>query len=344
MKTEYFLKAPESKMKRFTIHILFCVFVIMNFISDGYAQEKLAQTGFQFLTVISDAKAAALGSTVTAIESQSNALFFNPATMGFDTSLISASFSLNQWIADINHQNMSIAIQPFDGILGVFGFSLQLVDYGEILGTRVADNEQGYIDVGKIDASALAVGFGYAKAISEQFSVGGQVKWVRQSLGETFIQLDSANSKTVTNELSVMAFDFGTLFKTGFESLAFGMSIRNFSTEVKYVEEGFQLPLRFTLGISMDLVDFTNFDKDNNSLMLSVESINDRSHAQQIGFGLEYEFLKMFSLRGGYILENDENSFNLGLGISWYGLSVDYAYSPYGLLGDINRFSVRFSY
>ncbi len=344
MKTEYFLQAPESKMKKFTIRFLFCTILIMNIIGSSYAQDKLAQTGFQFLTVISDAKAAALGGSITAIESQSNALFFNPATMGFDTSLVSASFSLNQWLADIKHQNMSLAVQPFDGMLGVFGFSLQLVDYGEILGTRVADNDQGYIDVGSIDASALAVGFGYAKAISEQFSVGGQIKWVRQSLGESVIQVDSSNSQTVTNKLSVMAFDFGTLFKTGFESLVFGMSVRNFSTEVKYVEEGFQLPLRFTLGISMDLVDFTNLDKGNNSLMLSVESINDRSHAQQVGFGLEYKFLQMFSLRGGYILENDENNFNYGLGVSWYGLTVDYAYSPYGLFGDINRFSVRFSY
>jgi len=302
---------------------------------------KTAQSTMNFLLVSTSSKASALGDAYTSIGSGSEAMFYNPAGLAGMQTEFDINLNYTGWIADIKYLSGGVAWNLYD--IGVIGINLLTVDYGTINGTSLTldiGNDLGYIDNGEIsNVGAYAIGLSYARAISQEFSIGGTVKLVGQNLGVSIVQAGS-----VENNASKLSFDAGVKYKTGFKGFMFGMSIRNFSTEVKYVEEGFQLPLRFTLGISMDLVDFTNFDKDNNSLMLSVESINDRSHAQQIGFGLEYEFLKMFSLRGGYILENDENSFNLGLGISWYGLSVDYAYSPYGLLGDINRFSVRFSY
>ena len=49
------------------------------------------------------------------------------------------------------------------------------VDYGELQGTMVWDNEQGFIDTEIIKPSSLALGIGYAKALSDKFSVGGQI-------------------------------------------------------------------------------------------------------------------------------------------------------------------------
>ena len=51
------------------------------------------------------------------------------------------------------------------------------------------------------------------------------------------------------------------IYKTGFKSLNLGMSIRNFSEEIKYIEEGFQLPLTFRIGASIDALDFMDVDK-----------------------------------------------------------------------------------
>lgn len=324
----------------------FSILITLLMLSGGnlFGQDKLAQTGFQFLTITSDAKAAALGGAITAVDGKSDALFFNPASMGFDTSFVSLSFSLNNWIADINHQNMSFSIRPADGAYGEFGVSLQLVDYGDILGTEIAPNDDGYIDIGIISPSAMAVGLGYSKQVADRFSIGGQVKWVRQSLGESLALLADSSLGRVDNNLSLLAFDFGTLFKTGYKSFAFGMSVRNFSAETKYVQELFQLPLKFTIGVSMDVMDFTDFDKERHSLVVSLDAMNYRSHPAQVGIGIDYEFMKTFSIRGSYITENYENSFNVGFGARLYGVAFDYAYSPYGLLGDINRFSVRFSY
>ena len=51
--------------------------------TNGFAQKKkkLAQSSFQFLSVISDARAAAMAEAMTSLQIGSSALFFNPAGM-----------------------------------------------------------------------------------------------------------------------------------------------------------------------------------------------------------------------------------------------------------------------
>jgi hypothetical protein len=324
--------------------VLFVLFLFCcSMPNPGTAQEykKLAQTGFQFLSVSSDARASALAGAVTSSEMQSSSLFYNPAGMAGMTSFFDASFSQNAWIADIMHNSFSLAVNPFHGKYGVFGMSVLSVDYGDLIGTRVSNNTQGYEETGSFSPSALAVGFGYAKSLTDRFSVGGQVKYTHQQLGENLLpQADSSMSK---NELSPLAFDFGTLFKTGFKSLAFGMSVRNFSKEIKFAEEGFQLPLIFQMGISMDLMDLTQWKQGDHSLLLSLDATHDRSHTEQVIVGLNYEFMKIISLRGGYISNNDENHISCGIGISYSGARLDYAYSPFGIFDSIQRFTIRFS-
>ena len=316
----------------------------------GAAQEskkKLAQTGFQFLSVISNAKAAGMAGAVNSLELGSGSLFFNPAGMAGMDSRFEATASLNQWIASMKHLTFSTALNlsPRTKSLGVLGLTVQSVDYGEILATMVADNDQGYVDLGTFQPSAISVGIGYAKMLSDRFSVGGQVKFVRQDIGESFVPVsgDSLTEKRSYN-LAPMAFDFGTLFKTGFHSLAFGMSVRHFSKEVKYVEEGFQLPLVFTIGISMDLMDFAEQMKPKHSLVLSVDATHDRSYPEQLMIGINYSLMKILMLRAGYITGDDEEKFSYGFGVSKYGLDLDYGYTPFGLLGNVQRMTARFTY
>src|SRR5574341_2397387 len=99
-----------------------------------------------------------MGGAMTSLELQSSALFFNPAGMANGNRVFDVSFSLNEWIADIKHNSVSLALRPAEARFGVFGFSLQNVDYGDILGTGVADNDKGYEDTGTLSPSALAVG------------------------------------------------------------------------------------------------------------------------------------------------------------------------------------------
>ena len=188
----------------------------------------------------------------------------------------------------------------------------------------------------------MAIGDGYAKSLTDRFSVGGQVKWVRQSLGESTLPGGEATT-TVSNELSPVAFDFGTLFHTGIKSIAFGMSVRNFSQEIKFAEEGFQLPLMFQMGISADIFDFLPVSAIKHSAILSLAAVHHRSHAEQLLIGLDYRLMELLSLRLGYASANDENALNFGFGISRYGLQLDYAYTPFGVFDKVQRVTARFA-
>ncbi len=323
--------------------------------TSGQAQEnqKLAQTGFQFLSVVSDAQASAMAEAMTSLQIGSSALFFNPAGMANMTNFIDVSASNNQWIGDIAHNTFSLAVSPVKGKYGVFGLSAQYVDYGKFYGTRVNQSDpKGYEDIGQFELNALALGIGYAKQLTDRFSVGGQVRWVRQDLGESMVpliaQLDTIPGIDTTgvakgNKLTPFVFDFGTQFRTGLKSLVFGMSVRNFSKEVKYAEESFQAPLVFTLGISMNLLDLMGDVSFDHALYLSVDASHFRDHPEQIKIGLDYRVMKVFSLRGGYVSSNDESGVSFGVGITKFGCTLDYAYTPFGVWDDVERLTVRFS-
>lgn len=307
--------------------------------------KKIAQTGFQFLSVTSDAHAAAVAGAVTSAEIKSSSLFFNPAGMANMKQFIDLSISLNKWIADINHNTFSLALSPKSGRYGVLGVSFQSIDYGDVLATSVDVNEpKGYRDNGTLSPSAFAIGVGYAKALTDRFSIGGQIKWINQDLEASLIPTSDTTTTSKSYELSPVAFDFGTLFKTGFKSLAFGMSVRNFSKEIKYEQEGFQLPLVFTMGVSMNLMDFFEQQSYQQSLWLTIDATHYRSHPEQLLIGLDYAVMNLLSLRTGFAANNDEDGVTFGIGISQFGIMLDYAYSPFGVFDQVQRVTARFSF
>ena len=327
--------------------------------ASGFAQEnqKLAQTGFQFLSVVSDARAAAMAEAMTSLQTGSSALFFNPAGMAGMANFVDVTASINKWIADINHYTFSLALRPAGGDYGVVGFSVQSVNYGDFFGTRVNPlSPQGYDDTGIFSLNAIALGVGYAKQLTDQFSVGGQVRWVRQDLGESYVAVnvrpdpsDSTGTRRigdttlVGSKLSPFVFDFGTQFRPGIGSLVFGMSVRNFSKEMKYVEEGFQTPLVFSLGISMNVLDVVGELPEDQSLYVSIDASHYRDHPEQVKFGLEYRLMNALSLRGGYVTDNDESGLSFGAGVTRYGFAFDYAYTPFGVFDKVHRVTARFS-
>lgn len=309
------------------------------------AQEKLAQTGFQFLSVETESRATALGEAYTTDSGTSTALLFNPAGLASLKNRFDVGISWNRWIADINYNSVTLATAPRQGHWGVFGLSFIWVDYGEFLGTMVWNNSKGFMDTETFSPSALAVGLGYGRSLTDKFSVGGQMKYALLSSGRSIVPDAGAETglKVTKYVLSVVAFDFGTIYQTGFKSLAFGMSVRNFSQEVKFEQDGFQLPLTFRMGISMNLMDFLEQYAKHHALRLAIDAVHPRSHSEYLGFGLEYTLLKRFSLRAGYISSQDEYNFTYGLGFSEFGMSLDYAYQPFGVFEDVQKLTIHFS-
>lgn len=326
--------------------------------AQGQANEKLAQTGLKFLSVGVGARQAALADAFTASEGNSVSMFYNPAGMARLGGLADVSVGQVNWIADIKQTYASVAFSPFSGDYGVVGLSFQYSDYGEIQSTILANNSQGFLDVGTIHPNSYALGLGYARALSDKFSVGGNVKYVRQDLGNGITQAtyvgtagDYTGDSVVSqnkNALDVIAFDFGLLYRTGFKSLTIGMAVRNFSREVTYQKESFQLPLTFRIGVCMNVFDLTGFDRETQALNITVDAEHPRDYPEQVKVGAEYVFMNMISARVGYIGPADEHGFSYGLGfqlaMAGTQFGLDYAYTPFGIFDNVQRFSLRFGF
>lgn len=329
---------------------------------DEVETAKRGQTGFKFLSASVDARATAMGGAVTSSTvGSSSALFYNPASMARIDGNFSAGFGIMNYIVDIQYNAASVAYRPGGGNYGVIGLSLVNVDYGDFLGTVRAENEQGFIDTGVYNPTALAIGVGYARSFTDRFSVGAHIKYAKQDLGsfakarsdDGATSLDDGTSATFEDyALNTIAVDFGVLYDTGFESLTIAMSTRNFSRELVYERERFELPLTFQIGVSMDVMDLTSMDPNTHSFMVSVDAQRPRDFAEHVKVGGEYTLMNILSLRGGmgraFVGEDHEESFSVGAGLKYnasgVGFGVDYAYTDFGVFDAIQRFAVNISF
>jgi hypothetical protein len=322
--------------------------------ADAEAQQsrkKRAQTGMKFLSVATDARSAAMGDAMTAIEQFGGiSMFHNPAGMARMETFSNLTFGQVNYIAEIKYNYGTLAIKPANGRFGVFGLSMLYVDYGDIQATIFdGSSETGYRDVGTIRPWGMSFGVGYAKEVSEQFSFGGNVKYVGQSLGSAVLRVDNGAYPSEKYQTNVVAYDFGIMYKTGFESLVFAMTARNFSPEVTYVEEAFELPLTFKVGLSMDMLDLSNVDQTKHNLVFAVEAERPRDYDEMIKVGAEYLFMKRFALRAGYAFPSDEQGISAGFGLqqtmrNGRNLGIDYSFTEFGVFNSVHRLSASISF
>ena len=307
---------------------------------------KFAQAGMGFLKIDVGARISAMGGAQASTSGTAFDAFANPAGLayveGFDVMANSTS-----WIADINHYGLAAAYNA--GELGTFGINLVWMDYGTFRRTIPVDDLAGFADLGSFTVSEFAIGLSYARQISDQFAVGGNVRYAEQDLGSVtiFDELQDADIN-VNNAVDNIILDFGTTYYTGFRDLRFGMSIRNFSNQSDYYNQRFELPLNFDFGVAMDLLQIPEDAQSNSELTLAVDWQHPRDFSERLHAGLEYGFLETFYIRTGYKFNYDEEGFTAGLGVN-YDISAvgtvraDYAYADFGEFFDaVHRITIGF--
>ena len=307
---------------------LLCSFTIAQ--DDDLGTDKLAQTGMKFLSFSPDARAAALGDAVTAKTGGASSLFYNPAGMARLEGMNLSAGQAN-WIAGITYNAVSVA---YASDAGVFGISVMNVDYGEIQGTIRSSNTAGYTDTELFTPTANVVGLGYAFAPTDRFSVGGQVKFVNEKLGNAYLDTEGSVEGIESLDMDAVAYDFGLMYQMDWKNLMIAMSARNFSESLKYAEEAFELPLTFRMGISGDLIE-----------NLSVSFVNERprDYYSTTRVGFEYSLMDMLAIRAGYVTPTDEAGINLGVGFQVAGFNVDVAYTDFGVFDPVTRVGVQFT-
>jgi hypothetical protein len=326
----------------FIIPLLLLVFMFETpLYGDGL--DKVAQAGMKWLSIPIGARGNALGGAYTALANDAGSIFWNPAGLAY-TEGRHLFLTQNQWIAGIRVNAGAVSWNT--GNWGVFGASFATVDWGTIHGTRRANNAQGFIETGDFSPDNYSIGISYARQISSKFSIGGNVKYLHENLG-TNLEGSFENSNEFTAKTSILAFDFGTIYYTGFRDLRIAMSFQNFSKEVVYREEHFSLPLTFKIGAAMGISQFFMSESPHN-LTFAVDALHPRDYSERVHFGLEYSFNKLFFLRGGYKTNYDQEDFTLGGGLNYslggLALGLDYSYISFQNFDAVHMFTFDFKF
>jgi hypothetical protein len=177
----------------------------------------------------------------------------------------------------------------------------------------------------------------YARRITENFQVGGTVKYIHE-------QLDDAGT-------GQWALDIGTMFYTGFKSLRLSMVGRNFGPDAEFVSYDDRLgvpattvkmPMVFAMGIAYDLLEATNGSP--HLWTLGMEFTHPNDGPEKLHLATEYTLMNMAILRGGYRFNYDEEGLTLGGGLNLkmasFGVKFDYAFIDFGRLDSVHMFSV----
>lgn len=323
----------------------------------GFGQ-KVGTSSFQFLKVMPTARATAMGDAYVTLAREADAVFWNPAGLARSAAAqIAATYTI--WLFDTKQSALACAL-PIEGI-GTIGAQFQLVDYGDIEETNVANlqfvgatGNQVYnpgLTGNTFSPSAFVVGLSFARGLTEAFSAGVTAKFVHESLynAGTFVVYNPATNapEEYTTTASVVLFDFGMHYNTGYHSVQIGGSVQNFGAQVKYGKEGYPAPLTFRLGVAADLMgkDALVVPDDVNRITVAYDLFQPNDYAQQMHVGLEYDFAGMLALRAGYKIRYDNDGLTLGAGVNTdlagFNLSFDYSYGRMGeFLGTVHRISV----
>jgi hypothetical protein len=317
-----------------------------------FAQSKTGTSAGQFLLIEPSARLAGMGNAGATAFADVQAAYYNPAAAGMFAKH-GVQFTHSPWIADITYDFAAVG--------------LTLGDFGNMYATVTSLNS-GEIDVRTVEkplgtgerytVSDLAFGIGYGRQISEQFSVGVQVTYLRETIWHS--------------SMSAFALSAGTLYRMSDNGLHIGASISNFGTRAKfdgtdlrvlydqniaiYGDNGaipanlhtddFPLPILFRVGIGMPF----HID-DDNSLLLAVDAFHPSDNTESMSVGAEWKFMSSIAVRAGYqnlFLKDSEVGLTLGAGIAHETDALvfmfDYAWADHGRLQNTQRltFGVQF--
>jgi len=169
----------------------------------------------------------------------------------------------------------------------------------------------------------------------------GYGRWLNSvlSLG---INLKTIYTRFDTDEASGIAFDIGCLYKTPIEGLGIGIVLQNIETGLKYTDQSESMALNFKIGTSYRFGRSLIFSSDADTFG---NKINFR-------FGSEYTFIPVWkwglriAARVGYKTATISDlgalsGLSAGMGLGWKAYGMDYAWVPYGDLGNTHRISLN---
>lgn len=330
---------------------VFAMIVLLGIMhSQAYSQvTKSGTTAASFLKLGIGSRAAAMGESFVAISDDATAVYWNPAGI-VQLQRTEAFFGHVEWLASMSYENVSI-VTPLgtNSAVAIWANSLSVPE--DIVRTVFQPEGTGE----RFSANMISLGATYSRYLTDKFALGGSVKYIREAIW--------------TMQAATVAIDIGTLYTSDIRNLKIGISLSNFGAKMKmsgranllFVDpdpsisgnndqiraelqlDEWELPLILRAGIAFNLID-SEFSR----LTLAANQNFPSDNREFFNFGGEYAINEMIFIRGGFRgsgIDEAEGgvSFGGGVNIKLAGntsLMVDYAYTDWGILNEVNRFSL----
>jgi hypothetical protein len=296
-------------------------------------------TAASFLKLEVGARAVAMGGAFTGVPGDPYAVYWNPAALAYLEKEKNLSLFHNEYFQGLGQEFLLYTAPAkggeFLGIpgpkAGAWGFALNYFYVPDDLERRSGLNEgdpENPISPseGEFGAYDLAASVVYGRRLRGGLSAGAAIKMIRQSI-------DNYSAGSV-------ALDLGLLREYSWRGhpVTAGVSVQNLGPGIKFTDRRYGLPLVLRAGVSGRL-------RDSGALLaLDVEKPVDNYPA--LAVGAEFPLTQRLALRSGYkyrLYGNEEGAwsgFSAGAGVFFDRAIFDYAFTPFGELGNAHRFSI----
>ena len=309
----------------------------------SFGRDRAGTSGFQFLKIPVDARAAAMGETVVANAIDASAMFWNPA-LAAQVGSLQGGLSHTAYFADINVDYAALSV-PLGRLGLTVGASVQTLTSGDM---NVTTEFQPFGTGETFSFNDLALGLTVAQTLTDLFSYGVTFKYLRESVA----------GLTTTSAV----FDLGVFYRIGTTGAQIGVAIRNFGLDgtpsgeltrtaigssdpvVENDFESFTPPTTFLMGITYHLLR----NNPRNDVQISGQLTNPNDNAESFNLGVEYTWNRLLVLRAGYRFGVDEfnvPAFGAGLMLpDLIGIQArfDYGFSHLERLGTVHRVGLNF--
>lgn len=340
------------------------IMLLILFVSSGSGQvmKKTGTSGASILKVAVGAKATALAGAVTTSQGDANQLFWNPAGIVLKNGETQVTFSYNKWIADLNHNAFAVA-HTF-GNIGTFAIGGLISGVSDIIANRdIQPGLEGveYVTDPTFDFNTNVIALSYARQFTDKLSLGLTGKLYSETIDGVGV-----NS---------FMMDFGAIYRLGYKDLTIGARIQNLGQDMTYYYVPIYAPLIFSFGASYSLIDTDDF-----GLKGYVDAAKPLDADQMILGGIETHLFKKLFVRTGYkynymgtqdeylsrnvyyanekvgrdswlskqTYNRTDEGFSVGAGLdipyAGYQLTLDYTWTQFDILENVNRFSLTFKF
>ena len=354
-------------MKGTLKQLLLLAFSVVVFSTSLIAQTdsiNILSTAVPFLRISPDARSGGMGDLAVATLPDANSPFWNVGKIPFALTKSSISLNYTPWLKDLGLNDVYLASMSGFYKLDEVSAISSTMRYFSLGNIQLTDNSGNILN--SVKPAEFAIDFGYSRKLSENFSIGGSLRYI--------------NSRLVTGDVGTgvvykagnsVAADVGVYYHGLNEEgagLTWGLSLTNLGAKNGYTNDAKNkdfLPANLGLGVSYTAAinesNRLSFGLDLNKLLVPVspsatgvystdsanlaeyrsmgvakswvQSFSDGTSVAssfQASIGVEYAYAEQFFFRTGYFYEDktrgNRKYFTVGAGFNAGGFGLNISY------------------